>query len=811
LYSILVNLSLVKVSADDKEVFARLINLKMVTDEDLLSTLDQICHSSSFGELEGRLELLETFGMHLDLLIKHLPVKTFRIHRIRFMVGNVVSFYSQFKALVVEEIQMKRKSIVKDLQDYVKIASWKEVTVFALKASSAKTHRNLHKYLKKYREILSQSVMSLLEREVPAKRKSIFALLGAPSPLVLLDMRDAVLSTNLAQGRVKNVKVYTEKMHKYAVHLISSSPVSRIVSGLEDLSETVVTRVKDFQSMNADLDAKESSGKAQKQVRKKALVDLLKCLQYLGLPLSSHMKTRNQDNLQVFSRRGGEDLSKLNGDGNKVIADFVSTCLDSDEYFYRILGKMTRLRIAHTSFSRDISIMEAAKGASFCEEMLGYILDQRESIYSLVEEFVEIEAISKQWAGIYALSEPALVSGKGVLGILSARQDAIDDLILTLNQALLLLRKRTKEALLVAAVVDILARLSETKSLLATLRSRYVVETYGVSFEPIVAHEDLQPLWNSTGLLKSIQSELGDIVYKNQQVAHILSAATVILERVDLDEQADEVMDDDSPLDFQAVDECIDSILVSFQGLRKLRQGNDVDEDVPVIEEDLEEDMNAFNLLSNDVSGMQKFLLDSANLDLIRKVASKLHKVASLSSSPTHRSALASFVTRVYPLLHQYTRFVESILLESATYHRTVCKLESILCSVFTGIFKDGFCIVSSDDEEEGQEQDADGMGIGEGQGKKDVSDEIEDQEQLEGMKNEEEEKRNEGDVMPEEKNAVEMDLDFEGSLEDVEKDGQDEEEEPRSDDEKDEQEEKDMDEEMGDLDEANVVVCVWV
>jgi hypothetical protein len=75
-------------------------------------------------------------------------------------------------------------------------------------------------------------------------------------------------------------------------------------------------------------------------------------------------------------------------------------------------------------------------------------------------------------------------------------------------------------------------------------------------------------------------------------------------------------------------------------------------------------------------------------------------------------------------------------------------------------------------------------------------------------MKNEKEEERNEGDVMPEEKNAVEMDLDFEGSLEDVEKEVKEEDEEPRSDDEKDEQDEKDMDEEMGDLDEANVVVC---
>jgi midasin len=767
-----------------------------VSDEDLLSMLDQICHSSSFGELEGRLELLETFGVHLDLLMKHLPVESFRIQRIRCMLGNVVSFYSQFKSLVVDEIQMKRKGIMKDLQDYVKIASWKEVTVFALKTSSAKTHRNLHKYLKKYREVLSQSVMSLLEREVPANRKSVFGVVGERTSLGLINMRDVA---GVDVGRVGNVKVYTERMHNYAVHLLASSPVMRIVSGLKDLAETVVSRVEAFRSMNSELDSKEKSGKAQKQVRKKALVDLLKCLGYLGLPLTSHMKTRNTDNLQVFSRKHGGGLSCL-GAGNK---DFVDTCLDSDEYFYRILGKMTRLRIAHTSFSRDISIAEAAKGASFCEEILGYILDQREAIFSLVGLFGQVEAVSKQWSGIYAQDTPGVVDGANFLADLATRQDLVDDLILALKQALLLLRGRDKEALVVASVVDMLARLSEAKNVLSGLRSRYVVESYGVAYEPIVAIEDSRPVLETLRLLVSMKGEIKGIVNENLQVKHILKGATCVLERIDASEAEEDSSDE--IVDFTAVDDCIDSILVSFQALRKLRQGGEVEDDVPMIEEELEEDMNAFNLKAHDVSGMQKFLLDSTNLDLIQKVVKKLHNVASLSSSAAHRSTLASFVTRVYPLLHQYTQFLSSVLMESATYHRTVCKLESILCSVFTGIFKDGFCIVTNDDEEEGEEQDADGMGIGEGQGKKDVSDEIEDQEQLEGMKGDKEEEKD-GDAMPEEKNAVEMDLDFEGSMEDVAKDADEGQE--SDDDEKDEDEDKEMDEEMGDdLDDANVVV----
>ena len=120
------------------------------------------------------------------------------------------------------------------------------------------------------------------------------------------------------------------------------------------------------------------------------------------------MKTRNQDNLLVFSLCGSKDLKKLNVDGEKSMSNLVVTCLDSDEYYYRILGKMTKLRTAHISNSRDISNAEAEMGESSCEELLGYILDQRESIYGLLEHFVEIGAIYDQWADVYDQTEPTL-------------------------------------------------------------------------------------------------------------------------------------------------------------------------------------------------------------------------------------------------------------------------------------------------------------------------------------------------------------------------------------------------------------------
>ena len=37
-----------------------------------------------------------------------------------------------------------------DVQDYVKIAKWKDVNYFAMKQAAEKSHRTLHKFVKNY-------------------------------------------------------------------------------------------------------------------------------------------------------------------------------------------------------------------------------------------------------------------------------------------------------------------------------------------------------------------------------------------------------------------------------------------------------------------------------------------------------------------------------------------------------------------------------------------------------------------------------------------------------------------------------------
>ena len=151
-------------------------------------------------------------------------------------------------------------------------------------------------------------------------------------------------------------------------------------------------------------------------------------------------------------------------------------------------------------------------------------------------------------------------------------------------------------------------------------------------------------------------------------------------------------------------------------------------------------------------------------------------------------------------------------------FHRASAKLEAVLSSLAAGVCLEGFC--ARPDEEEGGEgedgkmmDDVAGTGMGAGEGKKDVSDEIEDEEQILGL--EDTEKANEdekpGDEKTDDAKGIEMQNDFEADARDL---SDDEKEDEENDNEDGEENGDDIEKEMGDgEDDANAEVIdekVW-
>ena len=110
----------------------------------------------------------------------------------------------------------------------------------------------------------------------------------------------------------------------------------------------------------------------------------------------------------------------------------------------------------------------------------------------------------------------------------------------------------------------------------------------------------------------------------------------------------------------------------------------------------------------------------------------------SASSSPVQPSSIG-FCTQLLassiPFLHQYLNLSQNLLVNLLAAHRATSKLLSVLLSIFTNLASKGFCLPPEMEEGEGdgatEFEDIEGGGIGEGEGMKDVSDQIENEDQV--------------------------------------------------------------------------------
>ncbi|XP_075058881.1 midasin [Mixophyes fleayi] len=161
-------------------------------------------------------------------------------------------------------------------------------------------------------------------------------------------------------------------------------------------------------------------------------------------------------------------------------------------------------------------------------------------------------------------------------------------------------------------------------------------------------------------------------------------------------------------------------------------------------------------------------------------------------------------LVRLLPMLSAYSDLLLFYLTVSLATHRATGKLISVLTHIFTELAQKGFCIPKELIEEttgEGavQFRDIEDGGIGEGEGMKDVSDKIENEDQVEDtLKKGQEKEKDDPDSKPdvkEEDNAIEMSEDFDGKMHDGEKQVEEDDESTSEND--------DLDKQMGDLGDA--------
>nr|XP_026493936.1 midasin isoform X1 [Vanessa tameamea] len=200
---------------------------------------------------------------------------------------------------------------------------------------------------------------------------------------------------------------------------------------------------------------------------------------------------------------------------------------------------------------------------------------------------------------------------------------------------------------------------------------------------------------------------------------------------------------------------------------------NAIDEIIDEKEESKEilEDRHLKELLQEKLSTDSKMLqLDT----LITKMRSLLGDYVQYIATRSEVDEVRTAVMRLVPILEQVVLFVQYFVSQKVAVHRVSCKMLSVLLKIFSDLATKGFCKQSDLDMEEGDGDGgpgklSSGTGLGEGEGQKDVSERIENQDQLDDAHRPGEEKKQDDRDCKEEEKGVNMTDDFDSHLQDIE------------------------------------------
>jgi midasin len=176
-------------------------------------------------------------------------------------------------------------------------------------------------------------------------------------------------------------------------------------------------------------------------------------------------------------------------------------------------------------------------------------------------------------------------------------------------------------------------------------------------------------------------------------------------------------------------------------------------------------------------------------------------------TSSLHASTCSeALLRRMHPFLLRISRLLEEYMECLEAWAKSLFKFAWVLLDLGQMLADTGFCQPPDGDaaQRQGNEVEINGTGVGEGAGQANISDQIEDASQVEGMQGEE--KTSDEKADPDQGDTLEMENDFDGKLEDI--DEKDEETEGSEEDEDDEVE--DRVEELEPTDNGTVDKKMW-
>ena len=347
--------------------------------DSVVPLVDQFIHASPLGQFPARIRLLHDFEHHLLILSKQGQVSELvDFERTARILHHTRNHYQQFSATIEGCYSRERATQEGDIQGFIKLASWRDINVHALQQSARKTHHQLYKSIRKFRETLRRPVGDLFRVAGPSDPECKPASLGdnlvptdgelefpIPSfPEVPAWYAKAGRLSGISQTFARFDCLLSRDLRGF---IINSSPkhidqlAVELILTSEDLSKETVPSLLPKEKRQKDL-------KALLVRKKKAFSDYLKELKRSGL--SSNIKpevlSRNQN------RRWIREQPILS-----CPAHWTGWSIKGEDYFYRVTSLLPGVRLAAGKHHQAITSREYQRAVGLLESAFSNALASR--------------------------------------------------------------------------------------------------------------------------------------------------------------------------------------------------------------------------------------------------------------------------------------------------------------------------------------------------------------------------------------------------------------------------------------------------
>lgn len=791
--------------------------------EELTKTVDTFMLTATLGQFSERLSIVEAFANQLDVQPNPSDEGNVRQWIVARMLHSVRSYYEQFKSFLEEKKQELRRPIEKKLKDEVKLAKWDEQTYYALADATERNHRKLMKCLREYDDVLDQPVSIILEKHQCSGIRATESLgnelntkiptFKSMFPSCETDTFDGSIVIPLAIETAMVSNHYGVPATEYIQRLDHyQRKLQEIVVGQQDNSWARFGAISASELCSDIFDRLESlrRDKTTKPMKARALVDLFRTLKRNGYKNTKWSVPEQQRQIVNLFHLPPLDIDSVDDDVRTVLAS-------GRDYFQKCVAEIIRLR-------SEVSLL-GSQFLSHREIQLMLHLSEHGLLMISQQKSVLAETLcgAKQLAG-------GLESLMCIKGPLPLRQTELVKQCSSFNERISCAAENLDQLrLLLSASLPVIETAEKRAAVHDTIAS---VETMVVCLMPFVARkqttvitrdhldhiakgiigvsgvlEELNVLRESFRAKSILPEGIFDKCSEQLQLAVSSGHACVI---TSVTQDANEIEVDTF---LRSASSTVEKALLAIQNVCKVKATHLT---IKREDEDVEEtdDRKLWDCHTIACHELDAFNIAGLGLsfDNIVKELQQIHSNENFNQE--ERDHMVSIAKDVSTFLDNVLEFSKTRIVDYISFFRASTKLQYILLRVFRTLVAKGYCSSDSaeedcDDGEGGDitgmnfEDDVEGTGMGEGDGKNDVTDQLENEEQLLGLKNDEqneaEEKKKESKQLNEEeaKQGMEMEADFEGELCDVPDDLKDDDNESNGNDEE-------LDREMGDGQDPN-------